>query len=239
MIQIGIVGGMGSLATADFFQKLVRAFPAQKEWDRPRVIVDNNCLMPSRVRAILYGERRTELVDALGGSIAGLVNLGCTDIVLACNTSHVFWDEALACAQKQCGDKGFTAHHIVRILGESLRQKGVARVSLIATEGTILSGIYENTLSSYGVAVDCEGESAFEELRYLIECVKQDAIDEETVRRFIALLSRQRSDNVVLGCTEFPILRNALGQRERELPVRLYDPLEETLDVLKARFQTK
>ena len=53
---VGILGGMGSYATVDFFRRLIEAFPAEKEWDRPRVIIDNNCTMPSRVRAILYHE---------------------------------------------------------------------------------------------------------------------------------------------------------------------------------------
>ena len=45
---IGIVGGMGSYATLHFFQKLLEATPAEKEWDRPRIIIDNRCTMPSR-----------------------------------------------------------------------------------------------------------------------------------------------------------------------------------------------
>ena len=53
---IGIIGGMGSYATLDFFSRLLAAFPAEKEWDRPRILIDNRCTMPSRVRAILYGE---------------------------------------------------------------------------------------------------------------------------------------------------------------------------------------
>ena len=58
---VGIVGGMGSYATVDFFKRLVDAFPVEKEWDRPRIIIDNKCTMPSRVRALLYGEKREEL----------------------------------------------------------------------------------------------------------------------------------------------------------------------------------
>ena len=60
---IGILGGMGSYATLHFFSRILDAFPAEKEWERPRVIIDNRCTMPSRVRAYLYGERKQELVD--------------------------------------------------------------------------------------------------------------------------------------------------------------------------------
>lgn len=54
---IGILGGMGSYATVEIFRRVIDAFPAEKEWDRPRILIDNNCIMPSRVRAILYEER--------------------------------------------------------------------------------------------------------------------------------------------------------------------------------------
>lgn len=36
---IGILGGMGSLATVDSFKRIVNAYPAEKEWDRPRIII--------------------------------------------------------------------------------------------------------------------------------------------------------------------------------------------------------
>ncbi len=233
---IGVLGGMGSLATADFFTRLVRAFPAEKEWDRPRIVVDNACQMPSRVRAILYGERREELIAALAGGLAGLAAQGCTDIVLACNTSHVFLPEVLPLAEEQSGGRPFRVWHILELLGEELRRDGVRRVSLIATEGTILSGIYPRVLAKYGVQVDCEGEAAFAELRFLIEAVKCDRIDAEALRRFCALLERQPCADVVLGCTEFPILRGALGDREATLTKRLRDPLASALDALKAEY---
>lgn len=80
---IGIVGGMGSYATVDFFRRVIDVFPAEKEWDRPRVIVDNYCTMPSRVRAVLYGERREELVTQLTSAVAGMMNAGVDRIVFA------------------------------------------------------------------------------------------------------------------------------------------------------------
>ena len=46
--------------------------------------------MPSRVRAILYNENREKLVSDLSSSVSHLLDAGCTHIILACNTSHVF-----------------------------------------------------------------------------------------------------------------------------------------------------
>ena len=50
---IGVLGGMGTYATIHLFKQYAEIFEAKKEWDRPRMIIDNRCTMPSRVRAIL------------------------------------------------------------------------------------------------------------------------------------------------------------------------------------------
>ena len=228
---IGILGGMGSVATADFFTRLVRAFPAEKEWDRPRVVIDNACQMPSRVRALLYGEREDELVEALAGGMAGLASLGCTDLVLCCNTSHVFLPRALPRARELSAGHAFQVWHILELLGEGLQRQGVSRVSLLATEGTILSRVYPQTLEKYGVTVECEGERAFADLRGQIEAVKQNAVDDAAVRAFEALCDRQACPDVVLGCTEFPVLAARAHTR-----ARLHDPLEATLAALKTEY---
>lgn len=81
---------MSSYATLDFFDRLLEAFPAEKELDRPRIIIDNNCKMLSRVRAILYNENKEELISDLNKSINFLIYGGSNKIVLACNTSHYF-----------------------------------------------------------------------------------------------------------------------------------------------------
>ena len=59
---IGILGGMGTYATIHLFEQYAELFKAEKEWDRPRIIIDNNCTMPSRVRAVLYDENTDLLI---------------------------------------------------------------------------------------------------------------------------------------------------------------------------------
>ncbi len=230
---IGVLGGMGSVATADFFTRLVRAFPAEKEWDRPRIVVDNACQMPSRVRALLYGERRDELTSDLADGIAGLAKAGCTDIVLACNTSHVFLPEVEPIARERAEGRPFKIWHILRLLGEALRREGVTTVSLLATEGTILSRVYPDTLAEYGVAVECEGESAFADMRALIEAVKQDRVDERAAEGMRALIERQPCLDVALGCTEFPAYLPYL----RGVSKRLRDPLQAAIDALREEYR--
>ena len=137
---IGIVGGMGSYATLHFFQKLLEATPAEKEWDRPRIIIDNRCTMPSRVRAIIYEEERPLLVKLLADSVRNLLNAGATHIVLACNTSHVFLEEVYKLVPE-------AKDHVLNIIvavAKAMKARHVKSAGFIATEGTIMSGIFES-----------------------------------------------------------------------------------------------
>lgn len=75
-LVIGVLGGMGTYATINLFKQYAEVFPAEKEWERPRIIIDNRCTMPSRVRAFLYHENSEKLIDEMADSIAGLLKMG-------------------------------------------------------------------------------------------------------------------------------------------------------------------
>lgn len=87
---IGVLGGMGTYATINMFKQYADVFKAEKEWERPRIIIDNRCTMPSRVRAFLYKENVDELISEMFESMQYLMDAGATRIILACNTSHLF-----------------------------------------------------------------------------------------------------------------------------------------------------
>ena len=69
---IGIVG-LASQATSHFFKRIVDAFPGEKDWDRPQVIINNDCIIPSRVRAILYGENDDRIKRELEECVRGIL----------------------------------------------------------------------------------------------------------------------------------------------------------------------
>ena len=228
---IGIVGGMGSYATANFFEMVLDAFPAEKEWERPRVIIDNKCTMPSRVRSILYDENTDLLIAELTDSVQNLVNMGATDIVLACNTSHCFLGPVL----KNVPEAADKIVNIIEACAESIKAQGIDEVYLLATEGTILSHIYEDTFEKYGINIVAPGEEDFTILRDFIESVKQKTIDDEIKDKFIAYINDAKEDGVILGCTELPILYSALGERKSELKKNIYDPLDAAIGKIKER----
>lgn len=227
---IGVVGGMGSYATCDFFRRLIDAFPAEKEWDRPRIIIDNNCTMPSRVRAIIYKEERPRLVSLLTESVINLRKTGCTKIVLVCNTSHVFLDEIYGEYEKRTGSRDCNIINMIEICAEELHKQKITKVALMATEGTIDSGIYNKYLSKYDIEICPPNAKQYTDYRYLIECVKQNAIDDKATEEFLRCASESGSKDVILGCTEFPVYLRYIQKTEG---ISFIDPLQYLIEKLK------
>lgn len=227
---IGVLGGMGSYATLHFFQELLDAFPAEKEWDRPRIIIDNRCTMPSRVLAVLEGTKRDQLVAEMCDSVVSLLRAGATKLVLACNTSHCFLPDIYQNIPEAQGK----IVSIIDACGKEIADAKETKVSLIASEGTIQSGVFHRALQAYGVAVTVPEADQYFMQRELIEAVKQNQISEETIKTFVRMIRSFSGDALVLGCTEFPVLFSRLPKGALE-GIRVYDPLKSAIRELQAK----
>jgi len=87
---IGIVGGMGPYATVEFYRLLLQLNPVEKDWLHPRTIIDSNTQIPSRTRALLYGEESP--VNGTVDSINALADIGADFVALPCNSIHYWYD---------------------------------------------------------------------------------------------------------------------------------------------------
>ncbi len=229
---IGVLGGMGSYATLHFFEALLKAFPAQKEWDRPRILIDNRCTMPSRVRAVLEGYEYDRLAAELCDSVSSLLRAGATKIILACNTSHCFLPDIYRGVPEAEGK----IVSIIEACCAAAAAAGERELSLIASEGTIQSGVFAKGLAPYGITVRSPENEQYGMQRELIEAVKQDCITDETVHRFIELIKSFSGDALILGCTEFPVLYSRVPAGTFD-GIRIYDPLLCAIEVLRKSCQ--
>lgn len=225
---IGVLGGMGTYATIHLFKQYAEIFPAEKEWDRPRILIDNRCTMPSRVRAFLYNENVDELIGQMTESIGNLMNAGATRIVLACNTSHLF----LPGVYKNLPGAEEKVVHIIRSCADQVERDGLKRVFLLGTEGTIDSRIYQDILAEKGIECLAPSKDEYTDLRDCIEAVKQDIYTDEVIEKFLNMVNRYEA--CILGCTELPILYEKTLERaaDRVTCARIYDPLRIVLDIL-------
>lgn len=86
--SIGILGGMGPMATADLFQKITALTAAERDRDHIRVYIDSNASIPDRTAAILEGGE--DPIPAMTESLRKLELCGAGCVIMPCNTAHYF-----------------------------------------------------------------------------------------------------------------------------------------------------
>ena len=115
---------------------------------------------------------------------------------------------------------------------QEIAKTGEKKVFLIASEGTIQSGVFSQGLEPYGIEVVVPRDEQFYQQRELIEAVKQNCITEETIRKFVELIQSFSGDTLILGCTEFPVLYSKVPKEVFE-SIRIFDPLLCAIQVLQ------
>ncbi len=221
---IGIVGGMGSYATLNIFKRILDSFEAEKEWDRPRIIIDNNCTLPSRSRALLYHEKYEEVVNGLMESISLLMKAGANIIILGSNTGHLFLDEIL----KRLPEAKKYLVDFIKLLSQDIKKENIKRVLLLGTEATLDFNIYKECLQNVEIVVP--NDEMVKRINYFIEIVKQNRINQRDISNFKKLLLNFDEKNIIFGCTELPVLYELIKEK---IDKNIYDPINSFIKFLK------
>ncbi len=198
---IGIIGGMGPLATADLFKKIVLNTKAGKDQDHIRVLVDNNTNIPDRTGAILHGGE--DPVPELTKSAEALEKMGADLLIMPCNTAHYFHGKV----QEKVN---IPVLHMIEITCKTLKKQGVKKAGLLATDGTIQSGIYQKIFDSSGIELikpEENGQKAIMDMIY--SGVKASRWDFGTtdVKKTMESLICMGAETLILGCTELPLAK--------------------------------
>lgn len=207
---VGVLGGMGPRATADFFQKLVDLTPARRDQDHLRVIVDCNPQIPDRSQCILHGGE--DPTPALVATARNLERAGADFLVIPCNTAHHFLDSIRRSVRIPVLD-------ITEVVAE--RAGRFSRVGLLATRATVVAGLYQRALGRRGCEVVVPSPSRQELVDRAIFAVKAGDLGAR-VRGWVREAGRELLEGgaqaLVLGCTEVPLVVEA-----EEWPVPVLD----------------
>ena len=199
---LGILGGLGPLATADLFRKIVVGTVASCDNDHIHIFIDNNVNIPDRTKA-LKGECESP-VEEMVKSAKTLVAAGADILIMPCNTAHAFYGQILERVN-------IPFIHMIEETAKTLNEKSVKKVGLLATDGTILSGVYKNTLDKYGIETilpDAEHQKAVMELIYSGVKAGRKDFNTDAFMETVAQLKDKGADLFVLGCTELPVAVN-------------------------------
>lgn len=198
---LGVLGGMGPLATVDFLHKLIEETPAQRDQDHIPVVVYSVPQIPDRPAAIV-GDGPSPLPAMLEG-VRVLKQAGARAIAIPCNTAH-HWYDALAQAA------GMPVLHIADAACAELdrRRLGARRVGLMGTDGTLAAGFLQARLSVRGLeAVLNTAEEQTLWVSPAIAAVKRGDLDDAhgLVMQACAALEARGAEAIVLACTEIPV----------------------------------
>lgn len=205
---LGILGGMGPAATCDLMEEIIALTAAGRDQDHIHVIADVDTNIPDRTAAILHGgpDPAPEMIRCA----ARLRAAGADILLMPCNTAHYFYDRVAAAVD-------IPVLHMPRLTAAVLRDAGVKRTAVLATDGTVQSGVYGDALAAAGVeAVYPAPEHQDLIMRLIYDGVKGRRIPLADIPAgdILAALRERGAEKFLLACTELPIAFRALGLTE-------------------------
>ena len=215
---IGILGGMGPLATADLLIKIVTMTKADCDNEHIRVFVDDNSAIPDRTAAILHGgpDPMPEMLSAL----RNLEKCGADCLLMPCNTAHYY----LSRLQQETS---IPFLNVLTVTAARCKELFPGKtVAILATTGALATGLYQDALDAEGVSflVPDEGEQA--KLMHLIYDLVKASLplhpEGHLWQEVLDGLRQRGADYFILGCTELPIVASTL-----ELEGPFIDPTAE------------
>lgn len=199
MKTIGIIGGMGPLATADLFKKIILLTDADCDQKHIHIVVDNNTNIPDRTAAILSGGESP--LPELLKSAERLARADADFCIIPCNTAHYF-HAALS---------EVSPLPILNMLDETadaLKRLGIKKAGLLATKGTLQTGLYQQRLNSRGiesVIPNAEGQDLLMKLIYDDVKGGRVRVPVSEIKQLLDGMRASGAETFVLGCTELPI----------------------------------
>lgn len=194
---IGVLGGMGPLATNYFLRQLLTKVQAERDQDYPNIVLSSHAKTPDR-SAYLMGEGPSP-VPALVHQLAWL-SQEADIIAMPCNTAHAFH----GLLQGRCP---VPILHMPSICVEHLSKSNVYDVLLLGTEGTLYGNIYQGLLRDRGIKCSIPPHTLQEQVNNAIQTIKRGGYpDDDFFAAIDDFADELDCDRILLGCTELSIV---------------------------------
>lgn len=212
---LGILGGLGPMATVYFYEMLTRHTQAARDQDHIDVIINSRASTPDRTAYIL-GQSAEDPFAVMAADAERLVAFGADVLAIPCNTAHYFYDRLRETIR-------VPILNMVEETVREVRRRGCQKVGILATAGTIQAGTYARVCEAQGLsyAVPEDAEQA------LVSSVIYDDIkrglpaDMDKFSRAVRALERAGCTRMILGCTELSLVK-----RDEHLDAEYIDSME-------------
>lgn len=197
--KLGILGGMGPQATQVFYQFVLDRTDAARDQDHLPALILSDTQMPDRTAAILGGDT-AQLYARLLADAKLLESCGCTALAIPCNTSHYFADRLQS-------EIGVPIIHMIRETAAALAAQGKKRPGILATDGTIRTGLYQKECAAFGLeAVAPDADTQKLVMSVIYDEIKQgERGSREKFAHIDRAIRAAGCDCAILACTELSV----------------------------------
>ena len=203
MKTLGVIGGLGPMATAYFMELVTKMTKAGCDQEHMQMIVYSQPTIPDRTAYILKKNPNSPVPEMT--RLAKLLEQQKVDaIAIPCITAHYFWKDV----NEQVDTLVLNA-----IVGtaEHLKENGVRKVAIMATDGTIATGLLQSTLEGAGMEVmlpDPESQQGVMNLIYR-DIKANRPPDMDLFRTISGKLHAEGAEAIILGCTELSLIKKS------------------------------
>ncbi len=198
---LGVIGGLGPMATAFFMELVTDMTDAKTDQEHLEMIVRSATSIPDRTRYILDNTAKSPLPRMLEIG-AWLASQGATTIAIPCMTAHYFFSSLEAgISTPIINGAGETVRH--------LKDHGITRVGIMATSGTVQSGVFHRELERLGMeAVIPSAQRQADVMHLIFDNIKAGTpADMDRFEAVAAELRQKGAEAIILGCTELSLIK--------------------------------
>jgi len=195
---LGVLGGLGPAASADFMRLVTSKAPATVDQEHPRIILLSEPRVPDRNGPIFgHGE---DPEPYLRQGLQSLTDWGADILCVTCNTAHYYINHF----------RDSLSRPLIHIIDETVlasRRRSPEGAWILATLGTLNAGIFQDNAAKSGYSFIVPGEEDLNEVQKVIRLVKAGSLEEsgKLLRAICEKLWAEKRLPVVAACTEIPI----------------------------------
>jgi len=201
---LGVLGGMGPAASAEFMRLLSLYAPARLDQDHPRVVLLSDPWIPDRSQAIL--DKGKDPGPAIRSGLETLLKWGADILAVPCNTAHYF-------IENFDRERSLPLVHIVEATMDEVRRSSPGGAWLLATRGTLKCGIYQHYAETIGYSLSIPHEQMLLKVQDVIHLVKANQLERSgrLLEEVIRYLWKVSEIPVIAACTEIPLAYSNSG----------------------------
>ncbi len=215
MKTLGVLGGLGPMATAYFLQLLTQMSDASTDQEHMEVVLYSKPAVPDRTKFITGESSMDPVPDMVEAGIC-LKKMGADLLAIPCITAHYF--------HRELEEKiGLPVLHAIEDTVCYLQEDRRNKVGILATNGTIRSGLFQAALCRAGITPlvpDAEDQKGVMDIIYR-QIKAGKPVDMALFDQVSGRLFRQGAQTVLLACTELSLIK-----RDHILPAGYLDVME-------------